>query len=105
MSKTITISEDIYRILEENAQDKGISLDALAERLISKSIEKSTKSWYQSFREKMIEENPELANRTREDVLNEFEKLSDMIAQSIHFESLDDMERFMRREEFDPRRF
>lgn len=105
MSKTITISEDIYRILEENAQDKGISLDALAERLISKSIEKSTKSWYQSFREKMIEENPELANRTREDVLNEFEKLSDKIAQSIHFESLDDMERFMRREEFDPRRF
>jgi hypothetical protein len=104
MSKTITISEDIYRILEEDAQNKGISLDVLVEKLISKSIEKSTKSWYQSFREKTLKENPELENRSREDVLKEFDRLSDKIAQNIHFESLEDMEKFMGREELDPRR-
>jgi len=88
MPKTITISEDIYLILEEDAQNKSISLDALVEKLLSESIEKSTKSWYQSFRDKMIKENPELENRSREDVLKEFDRLSNKIAQSIHFESL-----------------
>lgn len=104
-SKTITISEDIYRILEEDAQNRGLLPSILAEKLISESIHRSTKPWYQSFREKMLEENPELANRTREDILKEFDKLSDKMIQSIHFESLEDMERFIRREEFDPRRF
>ncbi|HGJ66120.1 TPA: hypothetical protein ENS27_12165 [bacterium] len=104
MSKSITISENIYRILEEDAQDKGISLDALAEELIYKSIGRRSVSWYQSFREKMLKENPELANRTIDSISKEFETLSDKIAQGIHFESLEDMQKFMRREEFDPRR-
>jgi hypothetical protein len=75
---------------------------SFVEKLISKSIEKSTKSWYQSFREKTLKENLELENRSREDVLREFDRLSDKIAQNVHFESLEDMEKFMRREELDP---
>jgi len=104
MTKTIAISEDIYRILEEYAQSRGLAPDALVEKLISESIQRGTKSWYQTFREKMLEKNPELANRTKEEILKEFDRLSDKIAQGIHFKSLEDMERFMRREEFDPRR-
>ena len=104
MAKTITISEEIYQVLKEDAQDRGMSPDILAEKLISEAVQNRTSSLYQSLRERILEENPELANMTEEEIIKEFDRLSDKITENCGFETLEDMERFMRREEFDPRR-
>ncbi|HIE26692.1 TPA: hypothetical protein EYP66_05360 [Candidatus Poribacteria bacterium] len=79
--------------------------NVLVEKLISEAIQKQTTSWYQTFRKKMLKEKPELANRTRGEIVKEFDRLSNKIAAGLHFETLEEMEQFMRREEFDPRRF
>lgn len=105
MGKTITISDEVYSALKKDAESRGISPNVLAEKLISRAIQQETVSWYQTFRKKMLEERPELANRTKEEIVKEFDMLSDKIAAGLHFETLEEMERFMRREEFDPRRF
>jgi hypothetical protein len=105
MAKTISISEKVYSILEKDAQNRGMSPDALAEKLISEAVQRKATSWYQMFRNKMLEERPELANRTKEEIIKEFDRLSSKIAAGFHFGTLEEMERFMRREEFDPRRF
>jgi predicted CopG family antitoxin len=105
MAKTITISDEVYSVLRKDAQSRGVSPDALAEKLIARAIQKETASWYQTFRKKILEEKPELANKTKEEIVKEFDMLSDKIAAGLHFETLEEMERFMRREEFGPRRF
>lgn len=58
----------------------------------------SNDSCYQNFRRKMLEERPELANRTKEEIVKEFDRLSNKIAEGFHFETLEEMERFMRSE-------
>jgi predicted CopG family antitoxin len=105
MARTINISEEVYQALKEDAQDKGISPDALAEKLISGIVQKKTSSWHQSLKEKILKENPELANRTKDEIIKEFDRLSNKIAENSGFETLEEMEQFMRREEFDPRRY
>ena len=91
--------------VKKNAQNRGVSPDALAEKLISEAIQRKTTSWYQTFRKNMLKERPELANRTKEEMVKEFDRLSNKIATGLHFETLEEMEQFMRREEFAPRRF
>ena len=105
MSRTITVSDELYSILQENAQNRGVSPNILAEKLISEGIEKNIISWYQTFRRNMLKDKPELANRTTEEIVKEFDRLSSKIATGFNFETLEEMEKFMRREEFDPRRF
>jgi hypothetical protein len=105
MAKTITVSDEVYFILRENAQSRGVPPNVLAEKLISEAIQKKTISWYQTFRKNMLKGRPELANRTKEEIVKEFDRLSNKIATGLHFKTLEEMEQFMRREEFDPRRF
>ncbi len=105
MAKTITVSDEVYFILRENAQNRGVPPNVLAEKLISEAIQKKTISWYQTFRKNMLKRRPELANRTKEEIVKEFDRLSNKIAAGLHFKTLEEMEQFMRREEFDPRRF
>lgn len=105
MAKTITISDEVYSILKKDAQNREMPPSVLAEKFISEAIQKKTTSWYQTFRKKMLEERPELVNRTKEEIVEEFDRLSNKIAAGLHFETLEEMEQFMRREEFGPRRF
>jgi hypothetical protein len=96
MAKTITVSDEVYSILQGNAQKRGVPLNILAEKLISEGIEKNTTSWYQMFRRNMLKEKPELANRTKEEIIKNFDQLSNKIAAGIHFETLEEMEQFIR---------
>lgn len=98
MAKTITVSDEAYSILQEDAQNRGMLPNVLAEKIISEVIQKNTISWYQTFRKNMLKERPELANRTKEEMVKEFDRLSNKIATGLHFETLEEMEQFMRRE-------
>ena len=100
MAKTITISDEVYSALEKDAQNRGVSPNVLAEKLISKAVQREAISWYQTFRKKMLEKRPELANRTKEEIVKEFDRLSNKIAAGLHFETLEEMERLMRRGEW-----
>ncbi len=95
--KSVTISDEVYSALEEDARNRGVSPDVLAEKLISRGIKKADASWYQTFRKKILAERPELANKTKEEIVKEFDMLSDKIAAGFHFKTLEEMERFMRR--------
>ena len=103
--KSIAISDEVYSALEEDARSRGVPPEVLAEELISRVIKKEDASWYQTFRKRILAERPELASKTKEEILREFDMLSDKIAEGFRFETMEEMEQFMRREEFDPRRF
>jgi hypothetical protein len=66
---------------------------------------KKQTSWYQSFKQEMLKKHPELAEWTKEQFVFEFERLSRKAAEGLPFETLEEMECFMRREKFDPRRY
>ena len=91
MAKTITVSDEAYSILQEDAQNRGMLPNVLAEKIISEMIQKKTISWYQTFRKNMLKERPELANRTKEEMVKEFDRLSNKIATGLHFETLEEM--------------
>jgi predicted CopG family antitoxin len=106
VSRTITVSDDVYSQLHEISKEREISFDALIKELITDlPHQKKQTSWYQSFKQEMLKKHPELAEWTKEQFVFEFERLSRKAAEGLPFETLEEMECFMRREKFDPRRY
>ena len=104
MSRTVTISDDVYSQLHEILRERGTSFNALIKELVTDLPNKKKQtSWYQSFKQEMLEKHPELAKWTKEQFVLEFERLSKKAAEGLPFETLEEMENFMRRENFDPR--
>jgi len=94
MSKTITVSDNVYSQLHEISRERGISFNALIEELITDLPHKKKQtSWYQSFKKEMLKKHPELAKWTKEQFVLEFEKLSKKAAEGLPFETLEEMER------------
>lgn len=106
MPKTIVVPDEVYKSLEEAAKDRGMSLDVLLRDLVTNLSPKGKKiSWHESFKQDILKKNPELAHWTKEQFQKEFDRLSKKAADGLKFQRLEDMERFMRREEIDPKQF
>ena len=55
MSRTITVSDDIYSRLHEISRERGISFDVILKELITDLPRKRKQtSWYQSFKQEML---------------------------------------------------
>ena len=84
MSRTITVSDDVYSHLYEISRERGISFDVIIKELITDlPHHKKQTSWYQSFKKEMLKKHPELAEWTKEQFVLEFERLSRKAAEGL----------------------
>ncbi|MDZ7261164.1 MAG: hypothetical protein ONB05_03535 [candidate division KSB1 bacterium] len=59
-------------------------------------------SWFEKLKRQILKDNPDLVHQTKAEMQKEFDGLSQKIMTGFNFQSWEEMQQFMRREEYAP---
>lgn len=89
-------------LLEDFVPDEGSELiiTVLSKESKSKDPELEQDPW-RMLKGQIVAQYPELKRESKQKAVTEFERLSEKIASNMRFKTLEELEKFMRREDYD----